>query len=95
MLSINLGELLKETILLLITLNVIYFLLPRWTKRLIKGFTKFISRRVKEVTLYAKKHSKNYYKQHKKATLKSIEQPLNVITITYPNGRVKRYPTAK
>lgn len=92
---INIGQLLKETILLLITMNVIYFLLPRWLKRTLKGITRFVSRRVKEVILYAKKHSNNYYKQRKKATLKSIEQPSNVITITYPDGRVKTYPKAK
>ena len=92
---INIGQLFKETILLLITMQVIYFLLPRWTKRLIKGVTKFIGRRVKEVTIYTKKCYRKAYKQRKKATLKSIEQPSNIITITYPNGRVKRYPTAK
>lgn len=92
---INIGQLFKETILLLISMNLIYLLLPRWTKRLIKGVTKFIGRRVKEVTIYTKKCYRKAYKQRKKATLKSIEQPLNVITITYPNGRVKRYPTAK
>lgn len=92
---INIGQLFKETILLLISMNLIYFLLPQWTKRLIKGVAKFIGRRVKEVTIYTKKCYRKAYKQRKKATLKSIEQPSNVVTIIYPGGRVKTYPKAK
>ena len=47
------------------------------------------------ITLYAKKHYKEYYKQNKKTIPTAKEQPSNVITITYPNGTVKKYPKAK
>ncbi len=91
----HLGQLLKETILLLITMKVIYFLLPRWLKRTLKGITRLVSMCFKEVTHYAERAFRDYYKQNKKAVTKSKEQPLNVITITYPDGRVKSYPKAK
>ena len=91
----HLVQLLKETILLLITMKVIYFLLPSWLKRTLKLVTRLVSMCFKEVTHYAEKAFKDYYKQNKKAIPKSKEQPLNVITITYPDGRVKSYPKAK
>ncbi len=91
----HLGQLLKETILLLIATNVIYLLLPRWLKRTLKGITRLVSMCFKEVTQYAERAFREYYKQDKKAVPKSKEQPLNVITITYPDGRVKSYPKAK
>lgn len=91
----HLGQLLKETILLLIATNVIYLLLPSWLKRTLKLVTRLVSMCFKEVTQYAERAFREYYKQDKKAVPKSKEQPLNVITITYPDGRVKSYPKAK
>lgn len=92
----HLGQLLKETILLLITMKVIYFLLPRWLKRTLKGITRLVSMCFKEVTHYAERAFRDYYKQNKKAVPKSKEQPLsNVITITYPDNKVKEYRKAK
>ena len=92
----HLGQLLKETILLLITMKVIYFLLPKWLKRTIRGITRLVSMCFKEVTQYADKAFRDYYKQNKKAIPKSKEQPLsNVITITYPSGKIKEYRKAK
>ena len=92
----HLGQLLKETILFLITMKVIFLLLPRWLKRTLKGITRLVSMCFKEVTHYAERAFRDYYKQNKKAIpKKSKEQPSNVITITYPNGKVKEYRKAK
>lgn len=92
----HLRQLLKETILLLIATNVIYLLLPRWLKRTLKLVTRLVSMCFKEVTQYAEKAFRDYYKQNKKAIPKSKEQPLsNVITITYPSGKIKEYRKAK
>ena len=91
----HLGQLLKETLVLLITMKVIYFLLPKWIKRTIRGITRLVSMCFKEVTHYAEKAFRDYYKQNKKAIPKAQEQPLNVITITYPDNKVKEYRKAK
>ena len=91
----NLWQLIKELILLLVATHVIWFLLPRWTKRSIKGITKLVYKGSRNITLYAKKHYKEYYKQNKKAIPLRKEQPSNIITITYPDGTVKRFRKAK
>lgn len=91
----HLSQLLKETIILLIAVNVIWLLLPRWTKRTIKGVTRLVRAIFKEVDVYAKRAFKSLNKQNKKAIHKVQEQPSNVITITYPNGIIKKYPKAK
>lgn len=92
----HLGQLLKETILFLITMKVIYLLLPIWLKRAIRGITRLVTMCFKEVAHYAESAFKDYYKKNKKAIPeKRKEQPSNVITITYPDGRVKSYPKAK
>lgn len=91
----KLGQLLKETILFLITTKVIFLLLPKWLKMTIRGITRLVIMCFKEVTHYAERAFRDYYKQNKKAIPKSKEQPLNVITITYPNGKVKEYRKAK
>ncbi|WP_305153824.1 hypothetical protein [uncultured Clostridium sp.] len=90
----HLRELLKETILLLISLHVIYFLLPKWTKRFIRSVTKIAMRLELEVFNYAKKAYKNNCK-NKKVIPKEQEQPSNIIYITYPNGKIKSYRKAK
>lgn len=91
----HLVQLLKETILFLITMKVIFLLLPKWLKMTIRGITRLVIMCFKEVTHYAERAFRDYYKQNKKAIPKSKEQPLNVITITYPNGKVKEYRKAK
>ena len=91
----HLGQLIKEIIILLVATHVIWFLLPRWVKKSIKGITRLVYKGSKSITLYAKKHYKEYYKQNKKTIPTAKEQPSNVITITYPNGTVKKYPKAK
>lgn len=91
----HLGQLLKETILFLITMKVIFLLLPKWLKMTIRGVTRLVSMCFKEVTHYAERAFRDYYKQNKKAIPKSKEQPLNVITITYPDNKVKEYRKAK
>lgn len=88
-------ELLKETIVLLVTVNVIWFLIPRWIRNGIKRFNKLVYKGGRGMTRYAKKHYRTYYKQHKKATPKVQEQPSNIVTIIYPNGTIKQYPRAK
>lgn len=91
----HLGQLLKETIILLISMNVIWLLIPRWIKRTIKGVTRLVWAIFKEVDIYAKRAFKSLNKKNKKAIPKVQEQPLNVITVTYPNGNIKKYPKAK
>ena len=91
----NLWQLMKEIILLLVATHIVWFLLPRWIKKSIKGITRLVYKSGKATTLYAKKHYKTYYKQNKKTIPAAKEQPSNVITITYPDGTVKKYPKAK
>lgn len=91
----NLMQLLKELILLLVATNVIWFLLPRWIRKIIKGTGKLVYKSCRFTTLYAKRHYKTYYKQDKKAAPVQVEQPTNVIKIIYPDGTIKKYPKAK
>lgn len=88
-------EIFKEILVLLIATNIIWFLTPRWIRNSIKRVTKLIYRGGKYSTTYAKERLKEHYKQYKKATPKEMEQPKNVITITYPNGNKKTYRKAK
>ena len=91
----HLGQLMKEIILLLMATHIIWFLLPRWVKKSITGITRLVYKSSKSITLYVKRHYKEYYKQNKKVIPPRKERPSNVITITYPNGTVKKYPKAK
>lgn len=84
-------EVLKEILIFLVMVQVVYFLIPRPLKKMIKVLTKCLSRGIKGITRYANMHI-NYLKQRKKVTPVQMEQPHeSVIKVIYPNRRVKKY----
>lgn len=83
-------EVLKELLIFLVMVQVVYFLIPRPLKRVIRSCTKYLGRGLKGITRYAKMHI-NYLNKDKKVTPVRMEQPSNVIKVIYPNRRVKKY----
>ncbi len=83
-------DVLKELLIFLAMWQVVYFLIPRPLKRVIRGCTKCLGRGIKGITRYAKTHI-NYLNKEKKVTPVSVEQPSNVIKVIYPNHKVKKY----
>lgn len=83
-------DVLKELLIFLVMMQVVYLLIPRPLKSIIRGCTKCLGRGIKGITRYAKTHI-NYLNKDKKVTPVSVEQPSNVIKVIYPNRRVKKY----
>ncbi len=83
-------EVLKELLIFLVMVQVVYLLIPRPLKSVIGGCTKCLGRGIKGITRYAKTHI-YYLNKEKKATPIPVEQPSNVIKVIYPNHKVKKY----
>lgn len=84
-------EVLKELLIFLAMVQVVYLLIPRPLKSVIGGCTKCLGRGIKGITRYAKTHIYHLNKE-KKATPIPVEQPHeSVIKVIYPNRRVKKY----
>ncbi|MGN9160054.1 hypothetical protein [Clostridium sulfidigenes] len=83
-------DVLKELLIFLAMVQVVYFLIPRSLKMIIKGIAKCLGRGLKGITRYAKSHI-YYLNKEKKVTPVQMEQPSNVIKVIYPNHKVKKY----
>lgn len=85
-------DVLKELLIFLAMWQVVYFLIPRPLKRIVKGCTKCLWKGLKGITRYTSKCIVNCINKEKKVTPVSVEQPHeSVIKVIYPNRRVKKY----
>lgn len=85
-------DVLKELLIVLVMLQVVKFFIPRPLRRLVNEVTKAFNTVMKGMTDHAIKRVKFYLKQREKVTQKH-EQPQheNVITVRYPDNRIKKY----
>jgi len=84
-------DVLKELLIFLAMVQVVYFLIPRPLKKIVRGCTKCLCKGLKGITCYTSKCIVNSINKEKKVTPVSVEQPSNVIKVIYPNRRVKKY----
>lgn len=85
-------EVLKELLIFLVMVQVVWFLVPRSLKKLILGTIKVLSKGYKGTSYHVKECVNKNLKQRKKVTPVDLEQPHgNVIKVIYPNRCVKKY----
>lgn len=87
-------DVMKEILIFLVMIQVSYFLIPRALKSLLKGTMRALYNGSRGITRYSKKRVRRYLRQREKAAImQQHKQPLNnnVITVKYPNGKVRRY----
>lgn len=84
-------EVLKELLIFLVMMQVVYFLIPRSLKKIVKGCTRVLYKGLKGIIRYTSKCIVNCINKDKKVTPVGMEQPSNVIKVIYPNHKVKKY----
>lgn len=80
-------DILKELLIVLVITRVVWFLVPRPFKKMLKGVTKSIGK----LNYHVRKRVHTYYRQKEKAAI--IKQPSNVIKVQFPNGQTRKYNT--
>lgn len=81
----------QEVLFLLIAMRIVWFMVPRPIKNVLRRITRSLYQVNKNYHSHANRHVRTYYKQREKAAVN--EQPLsnNIITVKYPNGKIRKY----